>query len=165
MSRRLIFALLLLSLLAVALVLLATRFGIGVTPDSTVYLEAARNLLNGRGLIALAADGELRPMTHYPPLYSSLLALIGLGHVSIAGAARWLQAILFGANVLLVGLVIARSARNSFWLPMVGALLMLTAPDVVAIHTLALTEPLFILLAVGCLAADFPSLATRELIS
>jgi 4-amino-4-deoxy-L-arabinose transferase-like glycosyltransferase len=151
LSRRLSFALLLLSLLAVALVILATRFGIGVTPDSTVYLEAARNLTAGRGLIALAADGELRPMTHYPPLYSSLLALIGLGHVSIAGAARWLQAILFGANVLLVGFVIARSARNSFWLPIVGALLMLTAPDVVAVHTLALTEPLFILLAVSCL--------------
>jgi 4-amino-4-deoxy-L-arabinose transferase-like glycosyltransferase len=152
LSRRLSFALLLLSLLAVALVILATRFGIGVTPDSTVYLEAGRNLTGGRGLIALAADGELRPMTHYPPLYSSLLALIGLGHVSIEAAARWLQAILFGANVLLVGLVIARSARNSFWLPMVGAVLLLTAPDVVAVHTLALTEPLFILLAVGCLA-------------
>jgi 4-amino-4-deoxy-L-arabinose transferase-like glycosyltransferase len=153
LSRRLFFALLLLSLLAVALVILATRLGIGVTPDSTVYLEAARNLIGGRGLIALAADGELRPMTHYPPLYSSLLALIGLAHLSIEGAARWLQAFIFGANILLVGFVIARSARNSFWLPIVGALLTLTAPDVVAVNTLALSEPLFILLAVGCLAA------------
>jgi hypothetical protein len=153
LSRRLFFALLLLSLLAVALVILATRFGIGVTPDSTVYLEAARNLTKGRGLIALAADGEFRPMTHYPPLYSSLLALIGLGHLSLEEAARWLQAILLGANVLLVGFVISRSARYSFWLPIVGALLMLTAPDVVAVHTLALTEPLFLVLAVGCLAA------------
>lgn len=139
------------ALLAVLIVILVTKFGIGITPDSTVYIEAARNLLNGRGLIALTAKGELGPMTHYPPLYSSLLALIGLTQITIEVAARWLQAILLGANVLMVGLTIARYARDSFWLPIVGALLMLTAPDVLSIHALVLTEPLFILLAVSCL--------------
>ena len=151
MSRSPTLALLLPALAAVALVVLVTRFGIGITPDSTVYLEAARNLLNGRGLIALAANGELKPMTHYPPLYSSLLALIGLMSFSAEAAARWLQAFLFGANVLVVGLAIARYARRSFWLPLTGALLMLTAPDIAAVHTLALTEPLFMLLSVSCL--------------
>jgi hypothetical protein len=152
LSRSPIFlALLLPALAAVAFVLLATRFGIGITPDSTVYLEAARNLLEGRGLIALAANGELQPMTHYPPLYSSLIALTGLMPVSVEAAARWLQALLFAANVLVVGLAIARYARASFWLPLAGALLMLTAPDVAAIHTLALTEALFVLLAPGTL--------------
>lgn len=139
------------ALLAVLTVILVTDFGIGITPDSTVYIEAARNLLNGRGLIALTAKGELRPMTHYPPLYPSLLALIAVTHVSIETASRWLQAVLFGANVLVIGLAIARYARDSFWLPIVGALLILTAPDIMRVHTLALTEPLFILLTVSCL--------------
>jgi len=118
-------------------------------PDSTVYTEAARNLLNGRGLIALTAKGELGPMTHYPPLYSSLLALIGLTHLTIEVAARWLQAILFGANVLMVGLTIARYARDSFWLPVLGSFLTLTAPDVAGIHTFALTEPLYLFFALA----------------
>ena len=137
-------------LLAVLIVVLATPFGIGVTPDSTVYLEAARNLLEGRGLIALA-KGEVRPLTHYPPLYPSLLALLSATHVSGETAARWLQAALFGANVWIVGQAIARYARESFWLPIVGALLTLTAPDIASVHTFALTEPLFILLTLSCL--------------
>jgi len=149
LNRPTLLALLLLALVAVAIVILATRFGIGITPDSTVYLEAARNLLQGRGLMALAANGELQPMTHYPPLYSSLLALFGLMSPSVEAGARWLQAVLFGANVLLVGLAIARYARDSFWLPLAGALLMLTAPDVATVHTLALTEPLFLLFALA----------------
>lgn len=151
MNRRTQLALLLLALLAVAIVILATKLGIGITPDSTVYLEAARNLIKGQGLMALAANGELQPMTHYPPLYSSLLALLGLVFGSVEAGARWLQAGLLGANVVLVGIVIARYAPDSFWLPLTGALLMLTAPDVAAVHTLALTEPLFLLLALGSL--------------
>ncbi|MEO8433359.1 MAG: glycosyltransferase family 39 protein [Pyrinomonadaceae bacterium] len=138
------------ALLAVLIVILATPFGIGITPDSTVYLEAARNLVDGHGLMALA-KGEVRPLTHYPPLYPSLLALLSATHVSGETAARWLQAALFGANVWIVGLAIARYARESFWLPIIGALLTLTAPDLASVHTFALTEPLFILLTVSCL--------------
>lgn len=153
MNRPTQLALLLLALLAVAIVILATKFGIGITPDSTVYLEAARNLIKGQGLVALAANGELQPMTHYPPLYSFLLALFGVMFAPVEAGGRWLQAVLFGANVLLVGIAIARYARDSFWLPVAGALLMLTAPDVAAVHTLALTEPLFLLLATSSLLA------------
>src|SRR5688572_28945367 len=52
---------------------------------------------------------------------------------------------------MIAGLAIARYTRNSFWLPIIGALLTLTAPDIVAIHTFALTEALFIFLTVSCL--------------
>ena len=37
------------ALLAAALVLLATVLGIGVTPDATIYLDAARHLAAGGG--------------------------------------------------------------------------------------------------------------------
>ena len=57
----------LLAMVGVGTMLAATRFGIGVTPDSTVYLEAARNLSNGDGLLALTGTTELTPLTHYPP--------------------------------------------------------------------------------------------------
>ncbi len=128
-------------------VLLATRFGIGVTPDSTVYLEAARNLAQGPGLVVFTGKSlEPQRLTHYPPLYPVALALgLGIGE-SVEGVARWLTAILFGANIFLVGFLLASMARSSFWLPVVGALLALTAPDLLQAHSSALSEPLYMLL-------------------
>jgi hypothetical protein len=151
-----------LALLAVLIIFLATRFGIGVTPDSTVYIDAARNLVKGRGLIALAASGESKPLTHYPPLYSALLALLGLPGFSIETVARLLNSIVFGGNVLLVGVALRNYARDSFWPPIFGALLTLTAPDLAAIHTFALTEGLFILLTMGGLVSLSRFLELRQ---
>ncbi|HVQ39512.1 MAG TPA: hypothetical protein VMS31_18380, partial [Pyrinomonadaceae bacterium] len=115
---------LLLALLAILIVWLATRFGIGITPDSTVYLDAAHNLLNGRGLTALTGRGEFEPLTHYPPLYPAVLALltrlgIWFGAQSVEGTARVLNSFIFGANVLLVGIGIRSYARSSYWLPVI----------------------------------------------
>ena len=148
----------LVAVLAILIVWLATRFGIGVAPDSTVYIEAARNLLSGRGLIALTGGGEFKPLTHYPPLYPALLALLTrvsllLGEFSIETVARALNSFLFGANVLLVGITIRSYARGSYWLPILGALLTMTAPDIAGIHTLALTEALFIFLSLSGLVS------------
>lgn len=141
----------LLALLAALMAWLATRFGIGITPDSTVYIDAAHNLLDGRGLIALTGRGEFQPLTHYPPFYPAVLALLArvgslLGGVPIESAARALNSLLFGANVFLVGVTIKRYARHSFWLPVIGSLLTITAPDIAGIHTFALTEGLFVFL-------------------
>lgn len=133
------------------IVWLATRFGIGINPDSTVYLDAAHNLLNGRGLIALTGRGEFQPLTHYPPLYPAVLAFLArvgslLGGFPIESAARMLNSFLFGANVLLVGITIRCYVRDSYWLPIIGSSLTLTAPDIAGIHTFALTEGLFLFL-------------------
>lgn len=142
-------AIIVLAFIGVLAVLQATRFGIGITPDSTVYVGAARSFLDGQDLVALTAAGELKPLTHYPPLYSSVLALISAAGLSIEDAARWLNALLFGANILLAGLALAKYARGSFWLPVLGSFLTLTAPDVAGIHTFALTEPLFLVFALS----------------
>jgi 4-amino-4-deoxy-L-arabinose transferase-like glycosyltransferase len=141
----------LLALLAVLITWLAMRFGIGVSPDSTVYLDAAHNLLSGRGLIALTGRGSFEPLTHYPPLYPAVLALLArvgvlLGGIPIESAARALNSFLFGASVLLVGIIIRHYARNSYWLPIIGSSLTLAAPDIAGIHTFALTEGLFVFL-------------------
>lgn len=77
-----------LAALAAVVVWLATPFGIGVTPDSTVYIDAAHNLLHGRGVVVLTASGEVKPLNHYPPLYPAVLATLGLVGVSLETAAR-----------------------------------------------------------------------------
>jgi len=50
-----------------------TDYGPGVSPDSTTYIETARNLLAGNGF---TVGGK--PMTHYPPAYPLLLSIVGL---------------------------------------------------------------------------------------
>src|SRR6187455_890822 len=52
----------------------AMRDGVGVSPDSSEYVMGARNLLAGKGVGAIDADGEFHPLTHFPPLYMLLLA-------------------------------------------------------------------------------------------
>jgi 4-amino-4-deoxy-L-arabinose transferase-like glycosyltransferase len=134
----------------IVLMLLATNLGIGVFPDSVTYFDAARNLAEGRGLVVISGTRfGLVPLTHYPPLYSLLLAPAAAFGVTLETAARWLNAILFGANILLVGVAIKFCVRDSVWLPVTGAFLTLTAPDVLAIHSVAMTEPLYLLLTLG----------------
>ncbi len=127
--------------------LTATRFGIGINPDSVTYVDAARNLLRGDGLSVLSGAGaELKPLTHFPPLYSGMLALLGITGAELPSVARWLNAFLFGANIALIGLMIGLYARQSFWLPGLGSFLALTAPGILGTHSFALSEALFIFL-------------------
>lgn len=144
----------LLSLAGILVLLYATHLGIGVSPDSTVYIGAARSLLDGHGLRALSGSSpEPVPMTHYPPLYPLLLALAGASSRSDPlSAARWLNAFIFGANILLAGLSLSVYTRWSWRVAALGSTLVLAAPDILEIHSMAWTEPLFILL---CLVGLF----------
>lgn len=137
-------------ILAFLVLLFVTAWGIGVSPDSTVYIGAARNLLHGQGLTALSGRSDaLEPMTHYPPLYPLLLALAGLAGGEPLQAARWLNALIFGINVLLACVAVGGYTRWSVRATALASLLVLSAPDILQVHSMAWTEPLFILF---CLA-------------
>jgi hypothetical protein len=100
--------LLLLAAMGAICVFYATAWGVGVSPDSTLYLEAARNLLRGHGLTITTLDNLTRPLTHYPPLYPYLLYAGGRLGIDPMDGARWLSALLFGANIFLVGYAILK---------------------------------------------------------
>jgi len=134
---------LLLALLGVVTLIAATRWGIGVTTDPAKFMDAARNLSNGYGLV-LRDSGEARPLTHHPPLYPVLLAVPGFFEIDPLDAARWLHGILLGLNTLWVVLVVRRIAPGAFWPPILGALLMLFSTTILNLHTVAFTEPLFL---------------------
>ncbi len=88
------------------LVLLSTaRYGVGISPDSTIYLEVARDFLSGRAFGYLIEDTLVWSMLWYPPLYGMMLALIGL--VTRADPAVFAHL----ANAVLFGLVIFLSSR------------------------------------------------------
>lgn len=130
--------------LGIAAVVFATTWGIGLSPDSVVYISAARNLHEGYGLSVFTNSCARAPLIHFPPLYPLLLTLVAQGGVDVASAARWLSAILFAANILSAGFMISRSSRSPLVGTVVGSFLVLTSVAVIKAHLMAWSEPLFI---------------------
>jgi 4-amino-4-deoxy-L-arabinose transferase-like glycosyltransferase len=145
-NKKTVVFLLIMPLIGCGVLLFATRWGIGNASDSAIYIGAARNLLAGKGLTVPFGITEDVPLTHYPPLFPALLAGTGLLGVDPMVGARWLQALLFGANIFLVGLVIRKHTRDSLWASATGSFLVLSSSVVLIIHAWALSEPVFILL-------------------
>ncbi len=131
------------SILGVVLLLYQTRFGLGTTGDSVHYLMGAQNLLNGNGYSRWSGGGEIRPITMFPPAYSTALAGIGWMNLPIFDTARILNILLFGVNIFLVGFLVYSYTR-SIWPSVIGAGFFLTANDIVMCHSWVLTEALFI---------------------
>jgi hypothetical protein len=150
-----------------------SKWGIGISPDSAAYISCARNLLNGLGLSTFPFDARLVqegckpvPLTHFPPLFSLLLGIIGKFGVDPLAASRWLVALLFGANIILIGFIIHRMNR-SLSPTILGMFLILTSEDMIRTHIWAMTEPLFIfliLLGLYILACYLTNLNMRDLI-
>ena len=92
----------LLAVIGMFLILRATPEGLGLSDDSIGYIAGARSMLAGHGYREawLASNG---PVTHYPPLFSSTLALIGLFGLDPLRGVRFLNASLFGLNTDFAG--------------------------------------------------------------
>jgi hypothetical protein len=120
--------------------------GIGTDADSATYLMAAQSLVTGKGLTLPTADGRQLPMTSFPPLLPMVLAAFGFMGVDPLSGARWLNAVLFGADIVLVGFLVKRTTQSS---PMavLGACLTATSVDVLLNHCLLISEPLFLIFA------------------
>ena len=137
---------LLVALLAMVAVLYSTTGGVGLSPDSAIYVESARNLVAGRGLSVLSASDEATPLTHYPCLFPVLLAAPGFLGLDPLDAARWLNAFLIGANIFLIGMILGICSDKSTWITLLGSLLILASETMLTIHSFAWTEPLLIFL-------------------
>lgn len=134
--------LLVLSLAAAGLVFLGTSlYGIGISPDSANYLCAARSLLAGDGY--LCADGS--PYAAWPPLFPTLLAVIGLAGIDPAIGARFLNAFAFGAIVFASGILFAGHLKSKALVVIATSSILLSVP-LLSVSCMAWTEPVFILL-------------------
>ena len=88
------------ALLGGGVLLHSSRWGLGLSPDSVVYIGAARSLLAGHGFTLPAESALFSPITHYPPLYSSLLAVTGSVAADPLNGAIWLNVAAFSVNIL-----------------------------------------------------------------
>ena len=139
---------------AAAAVLWISANGIGLSPDSALYIAAARSLADGRGVLALARSGEMAPMTIYPPAFPALLAAFGLAGIDALEAARWLNAGLLGVNGALAALIVRRTSGSRAAGLIAGAMLAVSLP-MVSTHAMAWSEPTYFAFALlGFLLLD-----------
>jgi hypothetical protein len=130
-----------LSLVGVLLVVICTsRYGAGVTPDSVAYISTARNLLAGEGY----AIHDGRPFVNWPPLFPTLLSLIGLGGFDPLDSVRYVNAIAFGLTILVTGLWLLNNVRSPP-LVLLGSVTILLSRPLIYVSAFAWTEPLFVL--------------------
>jgi hypothetical protein len=146
----------LLGIAAFALVLTVTDPpGPGLDPDALSYMGAARSLVeHGTYRIPTApwtSADSTSTLAHFPPGYSTALALpVALG-MAAPQAARLVEAL--AASVTVTTLVFVAGAATT---ALAGALLgvaLLATPAMATVHLSVLSEPLFLALLALTLAA------------
>ena len=115
--------------LTVAVLLLSTRLGLGVSVDGTAYL------------------GFRPPDIGLAPLYSWLMRLAALLPFDIRLLARLYQAALYAATAA-VSWQLLRSATGHALPAWAGALLIVFTGQALSLYSMALSEPTFVLLLV-----------------
>ncbi len=128
------------------LVWYSTVWGAGLISDSFQYTASARSLASGHGFSLPYGEGELQPMTKYPPMFSILLAGFEVMGASAIKGARFLNIVLFGLNIILVFYSTRRLARSNGF-ALLAALLIAISFVMVEVHSWALSEPLYISLS------------------
>ena len=115
------------SLAGVLLILYCTRWGPWVLSDAMVYVVSAKNLLSGHGLCLFRPSGRFQPTTHFPPLFTLVLSAIGVTGIDLVIVARWVNVILFGINILVVGISFFVLTRWA-WVSISLSILILSSP-------------------------------------
>lgn len=122
-------------------------YGPGISPDSTIYIAVAKNLLAGNGFYG----GEIS-VTHYPPFYSILLAIVSVFETGeLLQVARLLHSILFGTSVCLIVFAVQKCTDGNFWASIFALLLFLSSASLILIYSMAWSESSFIILSLTTL--------------
>jgi len=141
------------------IIFITNNWGIGFSPDSVGYLSAARNIVNGNG-ISLIYGPDGNPLTlwlpyrdsepfnsfYWPPFFPLLLSIFGLMKLNLFIVGRFLIAALFGANIFLVTFIVKKYLKSTF-LMVFAAIILITSKDMIYIHSMLWSEPLFIFLS------------------
>ncbi len=141
--------------------------GVGVSPDSVIYLSAADSFAAGSGLkpIAFHYSPEVpggEPLVSFPPVYPLLLSLSSIPNINRLSGVRALHSLLFAANIFLVGLIVYLATARSLLAALAGVLLFVSSPPILEIYTMAWSEPPFILFILLAALLLMRHLATRN---
>ena len=127
-----------------------SRYGAGVSSDSTKYLSVAQNLLEGNGLY----DHRSLPLLSWPPLYSILLAGLSLATGADVFVAGWyFNVFLLGLNVFLSGIIFYRVFPDKPLYAYLASIFVLLSLSSLRIHATISSDPFYLTLTLGFLIA------------
>lgn len=126
-------------------ILFYTPHDIGVTHDSINYLNVAKQFINGNGFYK-NVTGEFEPLTTFQPFYSFVLGVLSFNYFEPVTIARYLNAILFGFNIVLGGMLAYRASGKNIMAYLIALLAIALSHPLHITHFHAWTEPLFIAL-------------------
>jgi 4-amino-4-deoxy-L-arabinose transferase-like glycosyltransferase len=122
--------------------------GIGLASDSYYYVSGADTLYDGEGFGRIAGNGEFKPTTHFPPVYSIVLLVTRLVSRETISAAPALHQVLLLGFLALVG-ILAYRLTSSYELSVVCILLVGIAPAMLSVFSWLLSEGMFLLVILG----------------
>jgi hypothetical protein len=157
----------LLSLAGAGLAVYLSANGPWGVQDAATYVITARNMMRGLGFGYYLPDGPFVIWTIKPPLFSAVLAVLGLLGADIVDAARWFNVFAYAATIFLTGLLFIRFG-NLPVLSIPACLLVITFPTSLRLAGSAMSEPLFMLLLAAsfyCLLGYFRYGTSRWLVS
>jgi hypothetical protein len=130
--------------------LYANRFGVDVDPDSGDYLTAGMRLAHGEGVSDPNRTGQPKPMTWFPPGMAVVVAInekAGLPPFKTFGV---LNALCWGTLAGVAAVMTRGCTQGTAW-PAIAAAFVLTTRSTYYVHSLLLSEPLFLLAVMGAL--------------
>ncbi|MBN2464756.1 hypothetical protein JXD38_03915 [candidate division WOR-3 bacterium] len=137
-------AVIMLALVAAGQVLLSTaKYGAGLSSDSVAYYDIARSLMSGKGYVFHSGE----PLVCWPPLYPTLLALVGSATGLDPGAfAHIVNAVLFAFVICLSACLFWPAFRQDPAYGLLGVLAVLLSLPLSVVYAMAWSECLFIVL-------------------
>ena len=123
------------------LIIYTTPFGIGLSPDSLMYIGTSEGFLSGRGF---EWNGYI--LNNFPPFYPFIISITKIFVGDSLTSARFLQAFLYASNIFLISIATYLSSNKNKITAILASLLFLTSTNILKIHNMAWSEPLFILL-------------------
>jgi len=142
-----------------AIVLIATRWGAGLSIDSMRYLKAGAHLDEALGL---SSETSTERLTHYPPLFPAVLAAFRFAGADPWTASRWINASLMAISTVMAGLIFIGLGGARSWLGLWGTALFAISPDLLLIHAMVWSEPLYIALMLSAVLALLGYLTGRH---
>lgn len=141
----------LISLISFFLILIYTNHsGIGISPDSIIYLSVARNIDMHGALI----DYNLKPLVDFPVFYPFFLSIAGfLSRVDPLTVAPYLNGLLFALNIIITGYLTDTFVAPNKIYKRIVLLLISLSPALLDIYSMLWSETLFIFLILIFIAA------------
>jgi hypothetical protein len=124
----------------ISLLVISSKYGLALSPDSVCYISIAENLLKGNGF----AIYDLQPVADWPPLYPALLAIGSFLKISFVNWAQFLNIILYALLVFVSARWITDKVTNR-WLALVGVIAILFSLPLIYVAKYAWSETLFTL--------------------